>query len=202
MSALALTAKVDSVHDHDDENAELIRLVAAGDTDSLRLLYDRYGTILFGMAYRLLGDRQLAEDCVQDVFVTVWRSAGRYDPARARVTTWLFTIARNKIVDMLRWRSRRPVEPLPEQWSSDESPDAAELAAAAENGESVAAAVAELPELQREVVALAYFDGLTHAEIAARLGVPIGTVKGRIRLALERLRTLAPKYALETETGL
>ena len=201
VSAVALRAIVSPVADLDDESADVVRRIAAGDTDALRTLYDRYGTILFGMAYRLLGDRQLAEDCVQEIFVTVWRSAGRYDPARARVTTWLFAVGRNKMVDMLRWRSRRPVEPLPEQWSSDESPDSAELAAAAEDGESVAAALAELSEPQREVLSLAYFEGLTHAEIAARLGVPLGTVKGRIRLALERLRTLAPKYALETETG-
>ena len=200
MSVLALPAIVRLVPDH-VEDSELAARVAAGDTDALRELYDRYATVLFGMAYRMLGDRQLAEDCVQDVFVTVWRSAGRYDAKRAAVTTWLFTIVRNKAVDALRRRTRRRADPLPEQWSGGESPDAADIAATAERSESVAAALAELPPPQLEALSLAYFDGLSHAEIAARLDVPIGTVKGRIRLALERLRTLAPKYALQTETG-
>ena len=108
--------------------------VAAGDTDALRALYTRYGAVLFGLALRQLGDRQLAEDCIQEVFVTAWRSAGRYDPRRASVSTWLFAIARNKTVDALRRRSRRPAEPLPERWPDDEAPDAAELVAADRRG--------------------------------------------------------------------
>ena len=111
----------------DRDDALLLRHVAAGDTDALRDLYSRYGAVLFGLALRTLGDRQLAEDCVQEVFVTAWRSAGRYDPRRASVSTWLFAIARNKTVDALRRRSRRPAEPLPERWPDDEAPDAAEL---------------------------------------------------------------------------
>ena len=181
------------------DDAELVRRIAAGDTEALRDLYDRFGTILFGLAYRTLGDRQLAEDCIQEVFVTVWRNAGRYDSSRALVTTWLFTIVRNKAVDAVRWQSRRGADPLPEEWSFGESPDSADIAAAAENGERIAAALAELPTPQLEVLSLTYFEGLTNSEIAERLDVPLGTVKGRLRLALERLRTLAPKYALETE---
>jgi len=183
------------------DDALLLRHVATGDADALRELYDRYGAVLFGLAYRTLGDRQLAEDCVQEVFVTAWRSAGRYDPRRASVTTWLFAIARNKTVDALRRRSRRAAEPLPERWPDDESPDAAELVTANDQGERVASALAELPPHQLETISLAYFEGLTQAEIAARLGIPLGTVKGRLRLALDRLRTLAPAYAFETETG-
>jgi len=198
VSAVAFPAIVASVAAHVDD-AELVRRIAAGDTEALRDLYDRFGTILFGLAYRTLGDRQLAEDCIQEVFVTVWRNAGRYDFSRALVTTWLFTIVRNKAVDAVRWQSRRGAEPLPEDWSFGESPDSADIAAAAENGERVAAALAELPTPQLEVLSLTYFEGLTNAEIAERLDVPLGTVKGRLRLALERLRALAPKYALETE---
>lgn len=182
------------------DDAHLLRHVAAGDTNALRALYDRYGPVLFGLSYKTLGDRQLAEDCVQEVFVTAWRSAGRYDPRRASVSTWLFAIARNKTVDALRRRSRRPAEPLPERWPDDEAPDAAEIVAAEDQGERIASALAELPQHQLEAVSLAYFEGLTQAEIAERLGVPLGTVKGRLRLALERLRALAPAYALETET--
>ena len=186
---------------NDADGAALLRRIAAGDQDELRALYDRYGPVLFGLAYRTLGDRQLAEDCVQEVFVTAWRSADRYDPRRASVSTWLFAIARNKTVDALRRRSRRPAEALPERWPDDEAPDAAEVVGANDQGERVASALAELPPHQLEAVSLAYFEGLTQAEIAARLGVPLGTVKGRLRLALERLRTLAPTYAFETETG-
>ena len=185
----------------DLDDALLLRHVATGDTDALRALYDRYGPVLYGLAVRSLGDRQLAEDCVQEVFVTAWRSAGSYDPRRASISTWLFAIARNKTVDAHRRRSRRPPEPLPARWPNDESPDAAEVVAAGDQGERVASARAELPPQQLEAVSLAYFDGLTQAEIAARLGVPLGTVKGRLRLALDRLRTVAPAYALETETG-
>jgi len=185
----------------DRDDALLLRQVADGDTDALRALYARYGNVLFGLAFRTLGDRQLAEDCVQEVFVTAWRSAGRYDPRRASVSTWLFAIARNKTIDALRRRSRRPVEPLPERWPDDEAPDAAEIVAAGDQGERVASALAELPPQQLEAVSLAYFEGLTQTEIAERLGVPLGTVKGRLRLALDRLRTLAPAYAFETETG-
>src|SRR5918994_1290239 len=90
------------------DEALLLRRVAAGEPDALRALYERYGAVLLGMAYRTLGDRQLAEDCVQEVFVTAWRSAGRYDPRRASVTTWLFTILRNKTVDALRRRTLAP----------------------------------------------------------------------------------------------
>ena len=183
------------------DDALLLRRVAAGETDAVRALYERYGAVLFGMAYRTLGDRELAEDCVQEVFVTAWRSAGRYDPRRASVTTWLFTISRNKTVDALRRRARRPAEPLPKRWSADEAPDAAEVVAAGDQGRRVASALAELPQTQLEAVTLAYFEGLTQAEIAARLGVPLGTVKGRLRLALDRLRMLAPTYALETDSG-
>ncbi len=185
----------------DIEDVELVGRIAERDTDALRELYGRYGKVVFGMAFRTLGDRQLAEDCTQEVFVRVWRDAGRYEPARARVSTWLVTIAHNNAVDIVRWQERRRTEPLDESWSPGESPDSAEIAAATEDGERIAAALAELPQPQLEVLSLAYFDGLSHAEIAERLDLPLGTVKGRIRLALGRLREVATTYALDTETG-
>jgi RNA polymerase sigma-70 factor (ECF subfamily) len=133
------------------------------------------------------------------VFVAVWRSAGAYDEGRARVTTWLFTIARNRALDLARRRAARPVDPYEDVQPTDNVPDIADLAVAADRSTRVAEAMAELPFAQREALMLAYFDGLTHTEIAERLGVPIGTVKGRIRLALDRLRELAPAYALDLE---
>ncbi len=181
------------------EDVELVRRVAARDADALRELFSLYGKIVFGLAYRILGDRQYAEDCTQDVFVSLWRGAGSYDPKRARVTTWLLTITRNTAIDLVRRYELRRADPLPDadSWSSRVSPDTAELAA--DDAERVAAALAELPTPQLEAVSLAYFEGLSNSEIAARLGVPLGTVKSRIRLGLDRLRARAPAYALETD---
>jgi RNA polymerase sigma-70 factor (ECF subfamily) len=181
------------------DDAELVRRVAADDMDALRVLYERYGSIVFGMARRVLGDRQLAEECTQDVFVALWRGAAKYEPERARVSTWLIGITRYRAIDLVRRRAARPVDPYGEIWSGDESPDSADLAATADQARRVAAAVAELPALQRDALTLAYFEGLSHSEIADRLEVPLGTVKGRIRLALDRLRELAPAYALNGE---
>jgi RNA polymerase sigma-70 factor (ECF subfamily) len=181
------------------DDAVLVRAIAEGDTAALERLYARYGSIVFGMVYRLLGDRQAAEECTQDVFVAVWRRASSYDEERSLVTTWLFAIARNRAIDVARRRAARPVELQEEVSVSDLAPDSADLVAEADGSSRVAEAMAELPEAQREVLVLAYFDGLSHTEIADRLALPVGTVKGRIRLALDRLRALAPKYALEGE---
>lgn len=181
------------------DDALLVSRVESGDADALRELYDRYGSIVFGMTYRLLGDRHAAEECTQDVFVCVWRTARSYEPTRARVSTWLLTIARNRAIDATRRRAARPVDPHEDVWTVDESPDTADLVTSTDEASRVAAALAELPDAQREALSLAYFEGLSHAEIAERLRVPVGTVKGRIRLALDRLRAIAPKYALEAE---
>lgn len=181
------------------DDAVLVRRVESGDSEALRALYDRYGGIVFGMTFRLLGDRQAAEECTQDVFVAVWRTARTYEPNRAKVSTWLLTIARNRAIDSTRRRAARPVDPHEDVWSVDESPDTADVVSSADEATRVAAALAELPDAQREALSLAYFDGLSHTEIAERLQVPVGTVKGRIRLALDRLRVLAPKYALDAE---
>lgn len=187
------------MREHDDD-ALLVRRLEAGDDDALRVLYERYGRLVFGMTYRLLGDRQAAEECTQDVFVSAWRNAQGYKPSRARVSTWLLAIARNRAIDATRRRAARPVDPREDVWTTEETPDSADLVAQADEAHRVAAAMAELPDAQREAVFLAYFDGLSHTEIAERLELPVGTVKGRIRLALDRLRTIAPDYALRAET--
>ena len=181
------------------DDAHLVGRVDDGDAEALRLIYERYGGLVFGLTYRLLGDRQVAEECTQDVFVAVWRTARTYEPERARVSTWLLTIARNRAIDATRRRAARPVDPHEEIWSADEAPDTADIVSAADDATRVAAAMAELPDAQREALSLAYFDGLSHTEIAERLQLPVGTVKGRIRLALDRLRLLAPRYALDSE---
>lgn len=163
-----------------------------------RSLYDRYGRIVYGMTYRLTKDPQLAEEATQDTFVTLWRRASTYDPERAKLSTWLFVIARNRAVELVRARARAP-EPQEEVEPPGEEVDPAALAAIADNAERVALALAELPENQLEVIRLAYFDGLSHAEIAERLGQPLGTVKSRVRLGLNRLRALLELPELELE---
>ena len=115
------------------DDAELVRRIGEGDTESLRTLYERYGSILFGMALRIVGDRERsARSACRTPSFAVWKNARAYDPERARVSTWVVAIVRNRAVDLVRSRVARPVEPRAEIVSSDESPDAADLAAAAE----------------------------------------------------------------------
>lgn len=179
-------------------DANAVARVADGDDGALRELYDRYSRVVYSFAYRLTGDATLAEECVQDVFVALWRRAADFDPTRAKLTTWLFVVARNRAIELGRQRTRRPelrddLEPV------GFAPDPAELVAVADEAQRVAEAVAELPEDQLEVLRLSYFDGLSHSEIAGVIGAPLGTVKGRARLALRRLRTLTDTYDLQQE---
>ncbi len=128
----------------------------------------------------------VAEDCAQEVMATVWTKARLFDPARAGVATWIFTIARNKRIDVIR-RERRP-EPEALPWGPEPERPQAEALALAQESERLAAAVAALPEAQRTLIRRAYFGDLSHSEIAAETGLPLGTIKSRIRLALDRLR--------------
>jgi RNA polymerase sigma-70 factor, ECF subfamily len=181
-----------------EADAAVVARVADGDADALRQLYDRYGRIVYGMTYRLTRDAQLAEEATQDTFVTVWRRAAGYDRDRAKVTTWLFVIARNRAIELLRSRTRAP-EPREDVEPPGAEADPLELVALADDAERIALALAELPENQLEVIRLAYFDGLSHGEIAERVGQPLGTVKSRIRLGLNRLRALLELPELELE---
>jgi RNA polymerase sigma factor (sigma-70 family) len=179
-------------------DAAAVARVAGGDAVALRELYDRYGRVVYSFAYRLTQDATLSEECVQDVFVALWRRAGDFDPSRAKLTTWLFVVARNRAIELGRQKARRPelrddLEPIGSE------PDTQELIAAADEAQRLAEVMAELPEDQLAVLRLSYFDGLSHAEIAEVIGIPLGTVKGRIRLALERLRSLSGTYDLQRE---
>lgn len=131
-------------------------------------------------------DESLAEECMQDVMATLWHKAHMYDPARASVATWVFTIARNRKIDLLR-RYARP-EPEDLSWGPQAEPDQADAIALQQDTERLAEAMRQLPEKQRQLIERAYFGDLTHSEIAAETGLPLGTIKSRIRLALERLR--------------
>ena len=128
----------------------------------------------------------VAEDCAQDVMATVWTKAVQYDGTRASVATWIFTIARNRRIDVLR-RERRP-EPEDLDWMGDDDPDQADVYLAAEQARILTSALADLPEKQRALIQRAYYGDLSHSEIAAETGLPLGTIKSRIRLALDRLR--------------
>lgn len=128
----------------------------------------------------------VAEECAQDVMATLWRKAHLFDPTKASVSTWIFTIARNRRIDFMR-KDRRP-EPEELTWGPEQEPDQADVLALAEDTEKLGAALAALPEKQRSLIEKAYFGDLSHSEIAAQTGLPLGTIKSRIRLALERLR--------------
>ncbi|MPZ98422.1 MAG: sigma-70 family RNA polymerase sigma factor [Dehalococcoidia bacterium] len=170
---------------------ELIARLQQRDEQALAELYDLVAARAYGLAYRVLRDGAAAEDVVQEAFVTVWEQADRLDPARGSLEGFVLTVTHRRAVDAVRARMRRP----------QVSDDASAVERVEDGGRPVADVVTDsiefeqatealdgLPAEQREVVTLAYFDGLTHAEIADHLGVPIGTVKSRLRLALARLR--------------
>jgi RNA polymerase sigma-70 factor, ECF subfamily len=181
-----------------EPDAAAVARVADGDYEALRDLYTRYGRIVYGLTYRVTRDAHLAEEATQDTFATLWRRAGTYDADRAKVATWLFVIARNRAIELVRSRARVP-EPHESVETAGEADDPADLVVIADDAERIARAIAELPERQLEVIRLAYFDGLSHGEIAELLHQPLGTVKSRIRLGLDRLRTILELPDLRVE---
>jgi RNA polymerase sigma-70 factor (ECF subfamily) len=175
---------------------DLMPLVERKDPAAFEIVYDRHGGAAYSLAYRIVGDRLVAEDVTQEAFLSVWRSGARFDRARGSVRTWLLGVVRNRAIDVLRREAGRAptvsieLDTVPEQESRFEPTDAEALRR--EAGREVRGVLAALPEDQLKVVQLAYFGGLSHTEIAEVLGMPLGTVKGRMRLAMEKLRaTLA-----------
>ena len=171
----------------DDDDVELVRAIAAGDRNGLAALYDRYAPILLGMAMRIIRDRREAEDLLHDVFLEVWRSARDYDLTRGRVRTWLVVRMRSRALDVLKSArvSRRSGDPevlerMVAEVEPGESPDR----------QRIRTVLAQLTADQRQVLELAYFDGLSCSEIAAHVKIPIGTVKSRLAAGLGRLRQL------------
>ena len=167
----------------------LVALVARGDDGALGELYDRYGRVAYGVALRVLRDAALAEDAVQEAFVTLWRTAARFVPERARASTWLLTLVHRRAVDAVRREQRRRTEPL-EQAAHPATAGADDDALLRLERERVQGALAQLPDAQREALELAYFGGFTQAELADRLGQPLGTIKSRMFSGLRRLAEL------------
>ena len=161
-----------------------------GDSTALESLYDRYGRLAYGLAFRILNDRSAAEDAVQDAFLAVWRNAAGFDTSRGSLRNWLLSIVRNRAIDRLRGNARihREVQ-LESVERAAEVPDAWQAVAVDLERKQIREGFAELPDAQRRTLELAYFGGYTHVEIASRMQVPLGTVKGRMRIGLEKMRS-------------
>jgi RNA polymerase sigma factor (sigma-70 family) len=180
----------------------LLAIIATPDGDvALAELYDRYGKIAYGLAYRVLQDSALAEDAVQEAFITVWRTAGTYISERGKPRTWLLTLVHRRAVDLVRREQRRRA-PAPTGEPTPSTPAAEEEATLRDRRRAVQAALTQLPADQREALELAYYGGLTQTELAQQLGVPLGTVKSRMFAGLRRLGDLLREAGLEPEPEL
>ena len=164
----------------------MIRIRQHQDRAAFAELYEHFAPRVKGFLMKSGSDASLAEECAQDVMATLWRKAHMFDATRASVATWIFTIARNRRIDLLR-KQRRP-EPEELTWGPEHEPDQADTIALQQETEILGKAIQDLPSAQRELLEKAYFGDLSHSEIAAQTGLPLGTIKSRIRLALERLR--------------
>jgi RNA polymerase sigma-70 factor (ECF subfamily) len=179
---------------------ELMHLVRQGDPRAFETMYDRHGGAAFSLAYRMVGNRTVAEDVVQEAFLSIWRSRQRYDGDRGSVRSWVLGIVHHRTIDALRRnlvhdRRRASAEGIEERLESPERTDVE--VARREEATTVRAAIESLPDQQTKVIELAYFGGFTHTQIAEMLEMPIGTVKGRMRLGLEKLRRqLQGEFAL------
>ena len=186
---------------------ELMERVCTRDLAAFEHLYDRYGDLVHSVVMRVVGDRYIAEDVTQDVFLRVWRKPEQFDLDRGKFTTWLLSIARNRSIDERRSRGRRlrhEAMPSPAEEEDpllsvgDDTEDPATASVVADDQRAVRAALATLPPEQRMAIHLAYFGGMTQQEIANQLGQPLGTVKTRIRLGMQKMRgTLEPHYMVE-----
>ena len=171
-------------------DVELLHAIASGDEGALARLYDQYRVILFGLLVRILSSREEAEDILQEVFLQVWRRAADFDETRGKPFTWLVTLTRSRAIDRLRQLgARQRLATSAAQEQPEEASDAVKETFRSEQREIVQRALAGLPEEQRHALHLAYFEGLTQSEIAAKLDAPLGTVKTRMRAAMIKLRT-------------
>lgn len=179
----------------EQDDQSLIKSIGSGETAALSILYDRYGRLAFSLAVNIVGDAALAEEITQDVFVQIWNKAATYNSSQGKLVTWLASVTRHRAIDMLRRQDVRP-EGHQVGWEDGLTPDIPEEVTVedtiqfSQEKHRIRTAIAQLPPLQQQVLALAYFKGLTHQEIAETSGEPLGTVKTRIRLAMQKLRQI------------
>ena len=178
-----------------DEDRALLRRVSRGDQEAFAALYDRYSAAAFGLAVKICNNRTLAEDVVQEAFLSIWKRAGAFDPERGSVPAYLMAAVHNKAVDAVRHeeslRRRQDVESS-EFLAESGAEVVVEAAWLGVRRTELRAAVSRLSPVQREALELAYFEGLTYTEVADKLGIPLGTAKTRLRDGMIRLRTLLP----------
>jgi RNA polymerase sigma-70 factor, ECF subfamily len=170
------------------EDHQLLEALAARDLTALSDLYDRYGRIAYTLAYRILGEPEGAEDVVQDAFISAWRGAATFKRERGNARSWLLSIVHHRAVDVV--RRKTAFRPAPLEAAGETAADNDTAGEAARNVEAgtVRAALETLPEAQRRTIELAYFGGYTQSELAGLMGVPLGTVKGRMRIGLQKMR--------------
>jgi RNA polymerase sigma-70 factor (ECF subfamily) len=171
---------------------ELMPLVGRKDPEAFEVLYDRHGGAAYSLAYRIVGDRAAAEEVTQEAFISVWRSGARFDAARGSVRSWLLSVVRNRAIDFLRSRAGKAPKLTFDDDAVLEARPAVERteeeALKRETAAELRGALGKLPGEQSKVIELAYFGGFSHSEISRILGLPMGTVKGRMRLGLEKIR--------------
>jgi RNA polymerase sigma factor (sigma-70 family) len=168
----------------------IVALLARSDEQALAELYDRFGRVAYGLALRILRDQSLAEDAVQEAFLTAWRTADRFMPERAKASTWLLTLVHRRAVDLVRREERRRAEPIEAAGEQADERAIDEAVWLRYERERVQEALRRLPDQQREALELAYYGGFTQSELAERLGQPVGTIKSRMFGGLARLRDL------------
>jgi len=188
-----------------EDDLTLVAAMARGEEQAASVLYDRHSAVMYGLALRVVGEGADAQEVVLDAFSQAWRDASRYDTSRGSVVGWFTTITRTRALDLIRARGRRArindrvTTQLDEPAAMGEgfrSPDS--LVDDADRAAAVTSALGELPEAQRRAIELAFFEGLTHHEVAERLREPLGTVKTRIRLGMQKLRDMLARIAPET----
>ncbi len=182
-----------------DGDEALLAAIGRGDEGAIAALYDRYGGLAYGLAYRILSERGAAEDVVQDAFLSVWRRAASFQPGRGSVRTWLLSIVHHRAIDRLRGTSGRarrdaPLDDLDRVVQVDDLWREVEVGV---QRDVLRRGLSSLPEAQRRTIELAYFGGHTQQEIAAMMEVPVGTVKGRMRIGLHKLRDLLVGTGIE-----
>jgi len=177
---------------------ELVAAIAGKDIHALEVFYDRHRVLAYSLAYRTLSDASDAEDVVQEAFTSVWRSSKTYSPTRASARSWLLTVVHHRCIDKLRGRQSRPIPaPLAEGETIPSNTDVWREVAEGLTADNVRSALQSLPEDQRKTIELAYFGGHSQSQIARSMSVPLGTVKGRMRIALHKLRSLLEDHRPE-----